>query len=356
MAASFTFEPVDDGISVGGPVSLALDRAGNPRIAFSQQGSGQIIVATRNGGAWTLDNVPGAFAPASGGLRLAIDSKGDPQIAFLELSSGELVHAVKSAGRWSSAHIPTRLTPDHQPGGVGAIDFALHPGRLDTQSRDVGYFAYVDLASQRIGFAHTAGVGPTPVLVEDQPHNTTEFAGPSAAFDPSENFFIAYVGVFASGAAQASVSVRSKHIVDIEKGTFSNPPTIVDGSQSLNVRTQTSIVRTFSDGCVVYFDMASKTLKASVSDLSGLSAIETVAANLANIVSPSAAAKQDEFRVAYGDADAMMLPSRSKSGDWTVEAVEAVSGGPPSLAYDNASTANIAYAAGARLRYARRAE
>lgn len=357
MATSFTFESVADSIPVSGPVSLALDRAGNPRIAFSQQGSGQIIVAARSAGAWTLENVPSAFVPASGGLRLAIDSKGNPQIAYLELSSGELVHAVKSAGRWSSVHIPTRLTPDHHPGGVGAIDFALHPGRLDTESRDVGYFAYVDLASDGIGFAHTGSIGPTPVLVEDQPHDTTQFAGPSASFDPSENFFIAYLGIFKSGSSQDSVSVRSKHIVDIEKGTFSNPPTIIDGSQSINVRTQTSIVRTFSRGCLAYFDMASKTLKASVEDLTaGLSEIETVATNVTNNVTPSAAAKQSEFRVAYADADAMKLASRSEAGVWTIEAVEPVSGGAPSLAYDNAGTANIAYAAGAKLRYARRPE
>jgi hypothetical protein len=358
MATSFTFESVADSIPAGGPVSLALDRTGNPRIAFSQQGSGQIIVAARNAGAWTLENVPSAFVPASGGLRLAIDSKGNPQIAYLELTSGELVHAVKSAGQWSSAHIPTRLTLDHRPGGVGAIDFALHPGRLDTESRDVGYFAYVDLATGGVGFAHTGSIGPTPVTVEaDINDDQNMFAGPSASFDPSENFFVAYLGVIKTGSSQDSVSVRSKHIVDIEKGTFSNPPTIIDGSRLINVRTQTSIVRTFSRGCLAYFDMASKTLKASVDDLSGgLSEIETVAANLNNNVSPSAAAKQNEFRVAYDDADAVKLASRSEAGVWTIEVVEPVSGGPPSLVYDNAGTANIAYAAGGKLKYARRPE
>ncbi|HTZ68113.1 MAG TPA: hypothetical protein VMB83_11755 [Roseiarcus sp.] len=120
MAASFTIESVADSIPAGGPVSLALDRAGNPRIAFSQQGSGQIVVATRNGGAWTTENVPGAFAPASGGLRLAIDSAGNPQIAYLDLSSGGLAHAAKRAGKWSSAQIPTRLTWIIGPAASGA--------------------------------------------------------------------------------------------------------------------------------------------------------------------------------------------------------------------------------------------
>jgi hypothetical protein len=286
--------------------------------------------------------------------RVAVDSQGNPQIAYRDLSSGELIHAVKSAGRWSFTHVPTRLTPDHRPSGVGVVDFALHPGRLDTESRDVGYFVYVDLATDGIGFAHTGSIGPTPVTVQDDPNDLTLFAGPSAAFDPSENFFVAYVGIFQTGAPQDSVSVRATHVTDIETGAFSEP-TVIEGSQFINVRRPTSIVRTFSDGCLAYFDIANKTLKASVSS-GGLSGIETVATNVSSIPTPSAAAKQNEFRVAYADTDAIKLASRSRSGVWTVEAVEAVSGGTPSLAYDNSGTANIAYAAGGRLRYARRSE
>ena len=54
--------------------------------------------------------------------------------------------------------------------------------------------------------------------------------------------------------------------------------------------------------------------------------------------------------------DAVKLASRSPSGTWTVEAVDAVSAGSPSLAYDNAGTANIACVAGGTLKYARRSE
>jgi len=88
----------------------------------------------------------------------------------------------------------------------------------------------------------------------------------------------------------------------------------------------------------------------------GFSGIETVAANVNNIVTPSAAANRGDFRVAYSDTDAVKLASRSPSGTWTVEAVDAVSAGSPSLAYDNAGTANIAYVAGGALKYARRSE
>jgi hypothetical protein len=297
--------------------------------------------------------VPGGFVGSSSRPLLAIDSQGNPQLAYRDLSSGELIHAVKSAGQWTFTHVVTRLTPDHRPSGVGSIAFALNPGRLDPESRDVAFFVYVDLATDGIGFAHTGSIGPTPVTVQDDPNDLFTFGEPSATFDPSEGFFVAYVGFFHTGAPQDTVSVRATLITDIEKGTFA-APAVIEDSQFINVRS-TSIVRTFSDGCIAYFDIAGKTLKASVSQI-GSSSIETVAANVNNIVTPSAAANRGDFRVAYADTDAIKLASRSPSGVWTVEVVDAVSGGSPSLAYDNSGTANIAYAAGAQLKYARRSE
>ena len=354
MATAFTFEAVSN-LTVGGEeVSLALDKSGNPHIAFSEQGSGQIIVAQRNGGTWTSENASGRVGD-NVRVWLAIDSLGNPRLGYQELGSGLLTHAIKSGGQWSVSAIPTRLSPDHAPGGVASIHFALHPGRHDTQSRDVGYFTYVDLETDGIGFAHTGTLGPTPVRIELDTAGLIKFAGPSATFDPSENYSIAYVGVFYTGSPQDTISIRETHIVDVEKGTFS-PPEVLDGpSQLINVRRPTSIARTFIDGCVAYFDMANKTLKASVST-DGVARVETVATNVNNIVTPSVAAKGAGFRIAYADTDGIKLASRSPAGDWTIETVDAVSGGSPSLAYDNAGTANIAYVANGRLKYARRSE
>lgn len=352
MAAAFTFETVAGGVSE--EVSLALDKTGNPSVVFSQGGSGQIVVARRNAGTWTQEVVQSAFTGMDSRPRIAIDSLGNPQIAYRDLTGGDLIHAVNRGGQWSFTHIPTRLTPDHRPGGVSTIDFALHPGRLDTESRDVAYFVYVDPATDGIGFAHTGNLGPTPVTVQDDPNDLMVFGGPSAAFDPSEGYFVAYVGLFETGGPQDDISIRATNVVDIESGTFS-PPAVIEGSPFINVRRPTSIVRTFSGGCLAYFDIASKTLKAHVMSI-GFARLEAVATNINNIVTPSAAAQGDEFRVAYADSDGVKLASRSRTGTWTVETVDAVSAGSPSLAYDNAGRTSIAYVAGGELKYAARAD
>lgn len=352
MATPFTFEAVADNIPVGGAeVSLTLDKSGNPRVAFCQQGSAQIVVAQRDGGTWTHQDVPGGFLLGDGRPCLAIDSQGNPQLGYRDLNSGVLMHAIRnSAGRWSFTPVPTNSA--NAPGGVGGVAFALHPGREDTESRDAAFFAYVDLATDGIGFAQTSIFGPSPVMVQD---NVTRFTNPSVAFDSSENFFIAYVGIFDTGSPQDRVSVRATHVTDIEHGTFSEP-VLIEESQFINVRRPTSIARTFSGGCLAYFDIASKTMKASVT-ADGVSGIETVAAKINNTTAaPSAAVKGTGFRVAYADADAIKLASRSPSGTWTVEVVDAVVARSPSLAYDNAGTANIAYVAGGKLKYARRSE
>jgi hypothetical protein len=355
MATPFTFEAVANDIAVGsGEVCLALDKTGNPSIAFSQAGSGQIVVARRNAGTWTHENVPGGFVGDGVRPGLAMDSLGNPRLGYQDLGSGELIHAIKSAGQWSFTHISTKLTPIQGPGGVAGVAFALHPGRLDTESRDVGFFAYTDLATDGIGFAHTGSIGPTPVTVQLAPNGLTSFADVSVSFDSSENFFVGYASFFHTGAPQDFVSVLETFVVDIEQGTFATP-TVIEGSPFINVRRPTSIARTATDGCLAYFDMAGKTLKAFVAS-GGIARIETIAANVNNIVTPSAAAKGNDFRVAYADADAIKLASRDRFGDWTIEAVDAVSGGTPSLAYDNAGTANIAYVAGGKLKYGRRSE
>jgi len=358
MTTPFTFETVDDGTQGGvhGELSLALDKQGNPRVAYAQP-SGAIMLARRDSGAWTLERLPSGSNVALIGERicLAIDSNGNPHLAYRDLTGGDLIHAVKTGSDWTFNHVVTLLTPVGG-GGVDGVAFALHPGRLDPSQRDVPFFAYTDLATGGLGFAHS-GIGPSPVAVDiDHGPTRTEFGHASATFDPSEGFFFAYVGSANLGAPNPQVSVRSAFVVDIEQGTISQVQTL-EQSESINV-ISTGLARTAFEGCIAYFDLASKTVKSQFlsPDVPRSEIIETNINSGPPSAAQNGAIAAPAFRVAYADANAVKLASRNQFGDWTVEIVDPVSGISPSLAYDNSGTAHLAYAAGGKLKYARRSE
>jgi hypothetical protein len=354
MAASFTLETVANGVAAGGNgVGIAVDKAGNPSIAFIQPGSGQIVVARKNGGTWTHENAPSAFADLDTSPCLAIDSQGNPHIAYKNISSGELVHGFKSGGQWSSKTVPTRLDGAHPTAGVNGFALVLHPGHFTPESRDAAYFVYVDLGTGCVGFAHT-DAGRSPSIVQAVITGLS-FAGPAATFDGSENFFVSYVSLFETGSPQPRIAVMQAQLTDTTKGTFSQPFT-VDGTQSLNVRRGTSIARNAGGGCIAYCDNTSSSLKAAVAE-PGASDIETIASNLTFITPSVANNRFSNFRVAYNDHDGVKLASRNQLPDWTVETVDAVSAGPVSLAYDsNSNTAHIAYVTGGGVKHAFRTD
>jgi hypothetical protein len=348
MATPFSFESVADNVAPSGDVCLALDQAGNPSVAFSHSGSGKIVVARRNGGAWSHEDVPNAAVGRDVRPCIAIDSQGNPRLAYQDLTTQNLIYAVRGSGGWSLSTIHTRLTTGHPPGPVFNVAFALRPGRHDPENRDVAYFAYVDPMTDGIRFAHTGNFGPTPIDVEFGATDQTQYANPAVTFDLSDNFFLAYVGRW-DGGGPAETSVRLTHIT--MQGAFPQSQ-VLEASQSINVRRAPSIARTFSDTCVAYFDSASKTVKAFVSG-----GVEAVTGNVNTIFTPSAAMNANGgFSIAYTDTNGVNLASRSASGVWTIEVVDVVAGaGAPSLAYHNA-TAHIAYAANGRMKYATRSE
>lgn len=227
---------------------------------------------------------------------LAIDSQGNPHLAYRNPPDAHLFHAVKSVDNWTLTEVATRLTSDHRAGGVSGLALVVHPGQLIPELRDTPHFAYGDLGSGGLGYARL-GSEPSPITVEVEDSADSRpltFGFPAMAFDPeTEEIHIAYVGILTQGGPAPFVSVRRKKIPDPLKGTVS-----------------------------------------------------------AQTIALSAAANRGQFRVAYADANAIKLASRSRSGAWTVEVVDSMSGVLPSLAYDNLGTASLAYEQGGQLKYA----
>jgi len=94
--------------------SLALDVAGEPRVAYIVDGGGEIDYATRSLGAWTIESIDIVSPNQTLGTSLALDSRGRPHIAYDELYAIGINYAVKSDAGWSIELVDTgqRWEPD----------------------------------------------------------------------------------------------------------------------------------------------------------------------------------------------------------------------------------------------------
>ncbi len=96
---------VDPGGVVGSFSSLALDAAGRPSIAYADF-SGPLKYAERNGAAWAVqiaDTLAGAGPPGgAGSVSLALDAAGSPRIAFQDQRTFDLRFAARNGNLWAS--------------------------------------------------------------------------------------------------------------------------------------------------------------------------------------------------------------------------------------------------------------
>jgi hypothetical protein len=101
-ANTWTNEGLDTGAQVGQGVSVAMDRFGQPHVAYMDLTNGLIKYATQAVGVWktSVVNIPG-MKPAHG-LSLAVDQLGRPHIAYSDMGAQKLMYASLTASGWTA--------------------------------------------------------------------------------------------------------------------------------------------------------------------------------------------------------------------------------------------------------------
>lgn len=143
------------GADVGVYLSIAIDNAGKPSIAYFDSTNADLKYAHFDGAAWsaqTLDSDKNVGAFPS----LAFDSQGDPVISYWRKSGSDLrLMTIDSAGNWS------RQTID-STGDVGAWTSISM-----TDDRSVVAIAYADLTNGDLKYARYLDGAWTLLLVDD---------------------------------------------------------------------------------------------------------------------------------------------------------------------------------------------
>ena len=255
---TFTFETVDG--SGAGQSCLALDKEGNPHIAYATHLQPatlpNVMYAHRNAGTWALERLPtGTIVEQSDENRvcLAIDSQGNPQVAYIDDSSNHLIWAVKRGDSWTFTHVPTRFLID--PQNVDAISFQLELGGSDPAAQDTPHFAFHDAGQQALG--HTTIVdGKLQATVVEQIGIGVHAEGfdtglhPSLAWDPHASPMLAYFNINDTGDLMA---LRNATLLN---GTW-QIALLVPGGRKMGA----SVPVAFGIRAVAYFDVLNSALK-----------------------------------------------------------------------------------------------
>jgi hypothetical protein len=137
--------------SAGLGLTLALDAAGAPQLAYFDSGKKTLKYASKKSGAWKAEVVEQLFGtpkfPDSASIRL--DSGGQPHIAYYDSGSGVLKYAVRQDEKWTVEIVD-------QKGNVG-----LSPS-LNLDSTGKPYIAYYDSTNKQLRMARQNSEPPAP--------------------------------------------------------------------------------------------------------------------------------------------------------------------------------------------------
>jgi hypothetical protein len=137
--------------SAGLGLTLALDAAGVPQLAYFDPGKKTLKYASKKSGAWKTEVVEQLSGTPKfpDGASIRLDSGGEPHIAYYDSGSGVLKYAVRQNDKWAIEIVD-------QKGNVG-----LSPS-LSLDSTGKPYIAYYDSTNKQLRMAHQNPEAPVP--------------------------------------------------------------------------------------------------------------------------------------------------------------------------------------------------
>lgn len=177
----WTIETVDKRRGTGKFNSLALDASGNPIIAYSHVSLGDLLYAAWHGASWEFGDADSRRVHndyVGAGNSIAIDREGNPHIAYFDLTKALVKYAVRRNGEWKT-EIIDRLVSQ------GEVDHVSL--KLDSHERP--HIAYYDAGMGILKYASRGADGWTSQVVDDN-GNVGKY--PSLCFDSGDTPYIAY--------------------------------------------------------------------------------------------------------------------------------------------------------------------
>jgi hypothetical protein len=351
----FELETASSGERVRGQCSIAIHKNNSPRIAYTVE-TGEVMIASRDTGTWVREQPFGPLAAAGDEDRvwLQMDSAGNPHLAYIEEGTRRLIYGVRGPDlSWSFEAVPTHRPP-HEP-GVYSISFALHPGGwpglLDTP-----HFAFEDQSADNLSYVRKVDGAWKLNLVAmardfgDAGHSRTgQYT--SLCFNESGSLQIAYVETY---EVVPTTVVHVKRVLDVTGDTFGAERDVESGQF---VTGQTSIISHTPETWVAYCDLTNDELKAGTFNSDNeavVEVIDTIASRTVPVLAQDPTVRDGLFhrlRIAYTDGEGKIKLARRSVDDWTVEVVDSDVGKLPCLTYDSRGHAHMAYGVGQTLRY-----
>jgi hypothetical protein len=194
----WTIETVDKRGETGKFNSVALDNAGHPHIAYSHVAMGDLLYAAWDGSQWNFGDADSRRTHGDYvgiGNSIALDRSGNPQIAYVDSTKNLVKYATFRGGAWKTEvvdHLVSRGEVDH---------VSLKLDKLDRP-----HIAYYDGGSGVLKYA-SRDEKTWSIEVVDGSGNAGKY--PSLCFDGDDQPYIAYYSIGTSSLSMAHMEASA---------------------------------------------------------------------------------------------------------------------------------------------------